>query len=53
MFAGVTGALGAFISGSNTVSNLNFLEKPLSARKLLAALNKYFENITALHSEGR
>jgi CheY-like chemotaxis protein len=38
---------------SNTVNNLNFLEKPLSARKLLAALNKYFENITALHSEGR
>jgi CheY-like chemotaxis protein len=38
---------------SDTVSDLNFLEKPLSARKLLAALNQYFENRTALHSEGR
>lgn len=38
---------------SDTVSDLNFLEKPLSARKLLAALNNYFENRTALHSEGR
>lgn len=37
---------------SNSVRDLSFLEKPLSARKLLSALAKYFQEQTVMQAKG-